>query len=203
MGFLNDIRRVRRFYGTLELKIDADREEVRGIFVLGVIATILTARELLSYKLLGLPIQFYLTDLLYGWGAYTFLMVMGVSSDWLGERIAKACYVSAWWVFVTSLIGSMCLVFVGELGFYSAFFTTFPYETWIILIVGSSPSILAGCLVGLWAIHQLRSGGNIGGLRRRQTKAEAKQSKQVEQQKDKISTNPEAESKKNQTDSEQ
>lgn len=78
---------------------DLFREEVRGIFVLGVIATLLTLREFGPNPVLLANPAFALRDLeLYFsgiWGLYIFFAAIAVSDDWIWPRLAKMCHVAA------------------------------------------------------------------------------------------------------------
>lgn len=62
--------------------LDLQREEVRGVFVIGIIATLLAIRlAILSAE----PTVFLLDVLIAYWGLYAGLMAIGVSSDILGN----------------------------------------------------------------------------------------------------------------------
>jgi hypothetical protein len=95
------------FLEGLELNLDKDREELRGIFVLGVIATLLTSREFLDFLVLGVPIRVILLGIILMWGAYAFFMVVGISGDWVNEPIVKVCYLMAYTLFVTGIGGTI------------------------------------------------------------------------------------------------
>jgi hypothetical protein len=100
-----------------------DREEVRGIFVVGIVAALITARSFLSFSLnfvvTTIKVQNLISWLIFGWGAYAVLMALGISEDWVGKTTAKACYALAWLSFVLGLGVTLSLIFVfSTVGFF-------------------------------------------------------------------------------------
>lgn len=73
------------------------REEVRGLFVLGVIATLLAIRDSLNFRLVAWGFSGRdLTDVLIAfWGLYAFLMAIGVSGDLVRRGVARIAIVVA------------------------------------------------------------------------------------------------------------
>jgi len=93
-------------------KEELHREEVRGIFVLGVIASLLAAKDIL-----GLALDFarftyssFLVILILYWGGYTVLMAVGVSSDLFDEAFAARCETLARFMFVSGVWVMICSV---------------------------------------------------------------------------------------------
>jgi hypothetical protein len=103
---LQEWRELKDFLDRLELRIDFDREELRAIFALGVIATLLTIKGALTFQILGLPVSELATFLVYGWGIYVFFMGLGISSDWVGETYAKLSYLIAYGWFVGTVVST-------------------------------------------------------------------------------------------------
>lgn len=67
-------------------------EELRALLVLGIIGTLLGARDVLNANLVyGLTINDVANWLILYWGAYVFLMAIGISDDWVYPPISKAC----------------------------------------------------------------------------------------------------------------
>lgn len=100
-----------------ELNLNRSQEEVRGLFVLGIIATLLTSREFLDFMVLGYPIRTILIGLVVMWGAYAFSMVLAISSDWIGENAAKFAYMNAYVTFLTGIIGTLTTILIVGLDF--------------------------------------------------------------------------------------
>jgi hypothetical protein len=68
------------------------REELRALLVLGIIGTLLGVRDVLNANLVyGLTINDVANYLILYWGAYVFLMAIGISDDWVYPPISKAC----------------------------------------------------------------------------------------------------------------
>jgi hypothetical protein len=136
MGLLSFWKETKEGFDNLELQIDMQREEVRAIFALGVIGTLLTIRDLLSFPIFGVPIQNILAGLIFGWGTYVFLMALAVSSDWTGEGVAKLCYLLAYCTFVSAVAGIFGTLAIVELDFLlSLLFPTFPNQDLVIAII--------------------------------------------------------------------
>lgn len=88
--------------------VSIEREEVRGLFVLGVIAALLTARGFPDFPLSQvLTFHTAMNGLVMYWGLYVFFMALGVSPDWIDQDIAKGCYDFAKYLFIAG-IGVMC-----------------------------------------------------------------------------------------------
>jgi hypothetical protein len=74
------------------------REEVRGLFVIGVIATLLGAKNFyeeakLSFGILkGIPISIFIDILLVFWGAYALVMVFATSDDFFSQETISELY---------------------------------------------------------------------------------------------------------------
>ena len=86
----------------MSTKDELQREEVRGILVLGVIASLLGVKDSL-----GLAVDFshftyssVLVILILYWGTYVTMMAVGVSSDLFDERFAARCATLARFMFV-------------------------------------------------------------------------------------------------------
>jgi hypothetical protein len=110
------------FFKGLELKLDKEREELRGLFVLGIIATLLTSREFLDFPILGVPTRTILLSLILSWGAYAFFMVIAISGDWVKEPIVKVCYFLAYNLFVTGISATIAALLFVTVAVY-----VFPY----------------------------------------------------------------------------
>ena len=99
-----------------DFRPDLHKEEVRGLFVLGIIAALLAARSFLDFKIdfevVQFTIQSLLSFMIVGWGAYAFLMALGVSQDWIGKPLAKMCYALAWLSFIMGIGVSLGMIFV-------------------------------------------------------------------------------------------
>ncbi len=68
------------------------REEIRGIFVLGVLGTLLAIRDLFDVTLFGgLHLRSLVAFLMAYWSAYVLLMALGVSDDWIPSSVAREC----------------------------------------------------------------------------------------------------------------
>jgi hypothetical protein len=83
-------------------KDELHREEARGIFVLGVIASLLAAKDSLglALDLAHFTFSSFLVILILYWGAYTALMAVGISSDLFDEAFAARCETLARFMFV-------------------------------------------------------------------------------------------------------
>jgi hypothetical protein len=71
------------------------RDEVRGIFVLGVIGTLLALWQLPNTVFTESPrvtLHIIIVSLTVLWGLCIFFMVIGVSDDWMWERLVKISY---------------------------------------------------------------------------------------------------------------
>jgi hypothetical protein len=76
--------------------VNFQREEVRGLFVIGIIASLLAVRDVLRLKV-ALPFGItldasVLNILLFFWALYAFLMAIAVSDDIFAERIRAECF---------------------------------------------------------------------------------------------------------------
>jgi hypothetical protein len=86
-----------------------DREEVRGIFVLGVIGSLIALDSFLHNHMIVGDVSWHTVTiaLVFYWGAYVFLMAIGVSGeDIVNARFAAHCKVLAAMGFVFG-IGTM------------------------------------------------------------------------------------------------
>jgi hypothetical protein len=75
--------------GDDQLRPDLAREEVRGVFVIGILAILFSLR--LDSRFALYPLKMLDVLVLY-WGLYVGLASLGVSSDLLGERVARSFY---------------------------------------------------------------------------------------------------------------
>lgn len=73
--------------------IDLHREEVRGVFVLGIVATLFLAKDYLSFKFPYGSTLFteYVNSLILFWLVYAFLMAIAVSDDIFSETAIRIC----------------------------------------------------------------------------------------------------------------
>jgi hypothetical protein len=71
---------------------DHAREELRALLVLGIIGTLLGVRDVLNANLgYGITLNLVANFLILYWGAYVFLMAIGISDDWVYPPICKVC----------------------------------------------------------------------------------------------------------------
>jgi len=100
-----------------ELDSAIAREELRALLVLGIIGTLLGVRDVLDIKLgYGITFNSIVSALMMYWGAYVFLMAVGVSGDLLRPKVADTCATVAALCFIlgiASMIGMVIFVVVG------------------------------------------------------------------------------------------
>lgn len=102
--------------------IDRGREELRGLFTLGLMAVLITLRVTQTKILLNLFGYSYditgIIDLtLIFWGIYAFLMITWLSSDWLPERLCVVSYS----VGTSMLFISFLLFYIAGIAIFSTF----------------------------------------------------------------------------------
>jgi hypothetical protein len=99
-------------------QIELEREEVRGIFVLGIVATLLSMKDILTAwgfaQTFVNTIEAILSWLVVPWGVYALFMALTVSGEgnppWINARIARFSHNAAEFLFLYGLS-----VFVAEL----------------------------------------------------------------------------------------
>jgi hypothetical protein len=109
-------------------KDELERHEVRGIFVLGVIGTLLGLWQLPNTVFVRVPritLHLIIFALTVYWGLFVFFMALAVSDDWVWKRIVDASYSIAKFLFRAG-IGFLLAIFVmiivqRTLGAYAAF----------------------------------------------------------------------------------
>ncbi|MGA8856340.1 MAG: hypothetical protein WB643_04135 [Candidatus Bathyarchaeia archaeon] len=70
--------------------VDWGREEVRGIFALGVLGTLLVSFQIPDFQVVyGISFRATIIGLMLTWGTYTFFMALGLSADWIGDTPAR------------------------------------------------------------------------------------------------------------------
>ena len=77
----------------LDLLDPFHREQIRGVFAIGTIASIIAIRDRIDPAMifLGIKISPLLDVLLFTWISYVFLMALGVSEDMFGKSISRFC----------------------------------------------------------------------------------------------------------------
>jgi hypothetical protein len=104
----------------MTLDDNLQREEARGLFVLGVIAALLAAKDVLGIDIrlnYGLVINTgALYPLIFFWGAYAFLMALAVSDDMFSSRIRRDLRSLAGVVFLLGIFFSLLFVMLSLLG---------------------------------------------------------------------------------------
>lgn len=113
------------------------REELRALLVLGIIGTLLGVRDVLNVNLgYGVTLGMITSGLMVFWGAYVFLMAIGVSGDLISESVAEKCEVMA----VVCFLVGICVT-VGVVGFIVV--------TWVLVSIFGIH--LEAVLIGLFA----------------------------------------------------
>ncbi len=103
-----------------KVEIDLKKEEVRGLFVIGIIASLLAARDSFSWTV-QLPYGVMIDSksivngfLLY-WGLYAFFMVVALSDDVFNEKVANDCAVTGHFMVFFGILLSIFTLFEGLL----------------------------------------------------------------------------------------
>lgn len=87
------------------------REELRALFVLGIIGTLLGVRDVLDINLgYGITFSFVATLLMIYWGIYVFLMAIGISDDLVRLRVANTCATAAAVCFILGICSMIGMV---------------------------------------------------------------------------------------------
>jgi hypothetical protein len=88
-----------------------DLEELRAIFVLGVIGSLLTVEHILGAAQITSNISFRTVTLylIIYWGLYVFLMAIGVSDDIVNPRITHACVKYAIVFFILGIAATLAV----------------------------------------------------------------------------------------------
>jgi hypothetical protein len=101
-----DILRLEKRINELETQLRDRREELRGIFAIGTIATTLgflsfcsISKEWCTPLAYYAPIETALYLIAYTWGFYVFAMTIGVSEDYLGKGLADFFRLLGKWFF--------------------------------------------------------------------------------------------------------
>ena len=116
-------------------KRGTEREEVRGIFVLGIIATLLSIAQVAPKLQLpfGVPFVDAMYWLIVYWGSYLVFAVIGISRDWIRQSVAEWSYEFSSITFVGGmgiLVALVTLVVIGSV---------LPFQigyVWSLLIAG-------------------------------------------------------------------
>ena len=82
-----------RLLSLLDLLDPFHREQIRAVFAIGTIASIIAIRDRIdpAMSFLGIKISPLLDVLLFTWISYVFLMALGVSEDMFGKTISRLC----------------------------------------------------------------------------------------------------------------
>jgi hypothetical protein len=114
---------------------DLRREELRGIFAIGVIAALFTVNQLYGkIKILDAPIELLTGYLLSFWFLYIMLMAVGVSDDIFGPLICDICLAGGRFLFMAGVIGSVLLLAVAPLFYFRDHGMTVPYYVGMALL---------------------------------------------------------------------
>ena len=128
--------------------VNLELEEVRGLFVLGVIAALLSVRGFTDFPLLqDLTFRAAINVLIVYWGLYVFFMALAVSHDWINQRVAKRCHYLAKQLFIAGICSTCGAVVVMVLSYL---FPTFVSTTLGLVIVWGLAVLLV--LVAGWEI---------------------------------------------------
>lgn len=128
------------------------KEEIRAIFVLGIIGTLFTAAQL-SPNYVMPPAYMHFTFksitylLLVYWGTYLFFAVVGISDDWIRERIARACRAFSKFLFLGGISIIIGMVFLAILGLSENQFG-FKLDQATTIEVSATPAIFIALLIG-------------------------------------------------------
>lgn len=125
------------------------REELRALLVLGIIGTLLGARDVLNANLgYGLTINSVAKYLILWWGIYIFLMAIGISDDWVYPPICKACVRAAEIAFCTGISVTCAMALYTVVALVLA---TFMNQT-TSAIIAAIPALL----FGIFMVRQIR-----------------------------------------------
>jgi hypothetical protein len=115
---------------------DLTREEVRGIFVLGIIGTLLVLMTSLGGIMFTQKssLQVTVIGLLIYWSVYAFLMAIGVSDDIIDPRIAGFCKTAGSLFFVLGI--SVTIVFVPLVWIADWYIQPAGLPTWVNMVIG-------------------------------------------------------------------
>ena len=96
------------------------KTELRGVFVLGIIGSLLALGRFADVKILfGMSLAELTNGLILFWGIYVALMAVGVSDDIVRPTIAKYCTILANFYFLGGLALLITIPFL--VGFYDLF----------------------------------------------------------------------------------
>jgi hypothetical protein len=118
----------------LELLDPLRREEIRGIFAVGALASIYALRQRLdpAASFLDIKIGPLLDILLASWTSYVFLMAIGVSPDIFGKRISGFCQGLAHFLFLMGIFLMAVIVLPSLANSAIAWLRTLPPESWLL-----------------------------------------------------------------------
>jgi hypothetical protein len=122
------------------------REEIRAIFALGIIGTIFAVKDALGIQF-GFKDGFnaIVTSFVLYWGAYIFLMTIGVSDDWINPSIAETCAFFAKASFVIGIAATLAFIPMVAIA------TAFPF-----LLDSTAGKILMGVIASILGIYLVR-----------------------------------------------
>jgi hypothetical protein len=131
-----------------EREFDLGREELRALLVLGIIGTLLAVRDVLKGDLAySITFTDITTLLMAYWGAYLFLMVIGISGDLVRRRVANACAIGAAFFFLLGIGSTIGMFLFTMLALVLARFIDPNMAFAVSIIVGLASTIIATILL--------------------------------------------------------
>jgi len=117
---------------------ETNKEEIRGLFVLGLLAVLASVRVQYSTMIVNIGQDSYDMILffditIFTWSLYAFFMVFGLSEDMIGKTIASVCYESAKGFLYFNFLALFVLSFILA---YSAYPTRLPWVLGLLTLFG-------------------------------------------------------------------
>jgi hypothetical protein len=112
------------------------REEVRGIFAIGMIAVLFSVNQRFgSIRVDGVPVEFLTFLLLFFWSLYVLLMAVGVSGDIFGAELADFCRDFGHFMFMAGATGFFMISISVPLFYFRDHHMTLPYDIGLSLFI--------------------------------------------------------------------